>query len=46
MLGNFVVYLLMVIFKGTWEYLMNILGGLKYFTEENSFGKNKYIPHI
>ena len=51
------LYLLMVIFKGTWEYLMTILGGLKYLTEEISFRKNNlhhltphvrisHIPHI
>ena len=50
-------YLLMVILKGTWEYLMTISGGLKYLTEEISFRKNNlhhltphvrisHIPHI
>ena len=44
-------------FKGTWEYLMTILGGLKYLNEEISFRKNNlhhltphvrisHIPHI
>ena len=47
----------MVILKGTGEYLMTILGGLKYLTEEISFRKNNlhhltphfrisHIPHI
>ena len=38
-------YLLTVIFKGTWEYLMTISGGLKYLTEEISFRKN-YLHHL
>ena len=36
-------------FKGTWEYLMNILCGLKYLTEEISFRKNNLqhlTPHV
>ena len=39
------MYLLMVIFKGKWEYLMTISGGLKYITEEISFRKNN-IHHL
>ena len=35
----------MVIFKGTWEYLMTISGGLKYLTEEISFRKNN-LHHL
>ena len=44
-------------FKGTWEYLTTISGGLKYLTEDISFRKNNlhhltsrvlisHIPHI
>ena len=40
----FVVYLLMVIFKGTLEYITNISGGLKYLTEDISFRKIKFSP--
>ena len=46
---NYLLYLLMVIFKGTWEYLTTISGGLKYLNEEIYFRKNNHhhlTPHV
>ena len=46
---NYLLYLLMVIFKGTWEYLTTILGGLKELTEDICFRKNNchhLTPHV
>ena len=43
------VYLLMAIFKVTWEYLTTISGGLKYLTEDIIFRKNNLhhlTPHV
>ena len=52
MFGNFFdfcVYLLMVIFKGMWEYLTTISWGLKYLNEDICFRKSNHpylTPHV